>query len=500
MAKYKPYNYDQSLLMPICLQDQLIPGTIEFAIHHLVDTRLDLSLLDSRFNNDETGRPAYDPRVLLKIVLVAYTHGIVHSRKIEQACRENSVFVALTCGQVPDHTTIATFISSMKDEIRPLFRDILLVCDEMNLLDGTTFALDGCKLPANASKEWSGTHETLRKKQHKLEEKVSELMERQIRIDEENNLPQGESTERQIERLQKKADRIREFLGDNDIRIGRMGKEIKSNITDNESCYMKTSHGMIQGYNAHSLVTKTQVIIDAQAFGEGQDYAHVAPMLAGAKENLQAIGYEPDCLEGKELVADSNYHSETNLKVCEKENLNAYIPDVYFRKRDSRFETQSRHKPETDRFTLADFTYDEGRDIYTCPKGKELKLSARRSKAKDWVFRRYVMKDGACSDCEHVSKCLEERGGKHKHLNIPVERQDSLHLQMMRKIDTEKGRMTYEKRLGMIEPVFANIRTHKRLDRFTLRGKIKVNIQWMLYCMVHNIGKLVREGYGRATA
>jgi transposase len=126
MAKYKPYNYDQSLLMPICLKDQLIPGTIEFAIHHLVDTRLDLSLLDSRFNNDETGRPAYDPRVLLKIVLVAYAHGIVHSRKIEQACRENIVFVALTCGQVLDHTTIASFVSSMKEEIRPLFWDILL--------------------------------------------------------------------------------------------------------------------------------------------------------------------------------------------------------------------------------------------------------------------------------------------------------------------------------------------------------------------------------------
>ena len=67
---------------------------------------------------------------------------------------------------------------------------------------------------------------------------------------------------------------------------------------------------------------------------------------------------------------------------------------------------------------------------------------------------------------------------------------------MMEKVDTPKGRNIYEKRLGMVEPVYANIRTHKRLDRFTLRGKDKVNIQWKLYCMVHNIEKLIRAGYG----
>ena len=73
--------------------------------------------------------------------------------KIEQACRENVVFIALACGQQPDHSTIATFVSSMKAEILPLFRDVLLVCQDMDLLGGTFFALDGLKLPSNASKE-----------------------------------------------------------------------------------------------------------------------------------------------------------------------------------------------------------------------------------------------------------------------------------------------------------------------------------------------------------
>ena len=157
MARFKTYDYRQRVLLPVSLGDQLMPGTLEFAIHTLVEKRLDMSIFECKYRNDETGRAAYDPKVLLKVVLLAYSRGLISSRKIEQACRENVVFMALACGQQPDHSTIAAFVSSMKDEILPLFRDVLLVCEEMNLLGGTMFALDGCKLPANASKEWSGT-------------------------------------------------------------------------------------------------------------------------------------------------------------------------------------------------------------------------------------------------------------------------------------------------------------------------------------------------------
>jgi transposase len=151
MAKFKAYDYRQRVFLPVSLDEQLLPGTLEFAIHTLVETRLDTSGFEQRYRNDETGRTAYDPKILLKIVLLGYARGLISSRKIEQACRENVVFIALACGQQPDHSTIATFVSSMKDEIVPLFRDVLLVCQEMDLLGGTFFALDGLKLPSNAS-------------------------------------------------------------------------------------------------------------------------------------------------------------------------------------------------------------------------------------------------------------------------------------------------------------------------------------------------------------
>ena len=163
MAKYKRYDYSQSMLIPVFFEEQLMPGTLEFAIHTLVETRMDMSIFDDNYKNDETGRRAYDPKILLKVVLFAYSRGLISSRKIERACRENVTFMALSGNQRPDHSTIAAFVASMKDEILPLFCDILLVCEQENLLGGTFFALDGVKLPGNASKRWSGTISDIRK-------------------------------------------------------------------------------------------------------------------------------------------------------------------------------------------------------------------------------------------------------------------------------------------------------------------------------------------------
>jgi transposase len=291
MAKYKYYDYYQSKLIPVSLQEQLVPGTLEFAIHTLVDEKIDTSIFEERYRNDETGRLAYDPKMLLKVVLFGYSRGLISSRKLERACKENVTFMALACGQQPDHSTIASFISSMKVEIAPLFRDVLLICHEMDLLGGTFFALDGCKLPSNASKEWSGKHADLHKKKEKIGKKVEQLITEQVDTDKDDDQGGGSSgfsnREGQIERLKRKAERIEKFLKENDPKIGRRGKEVKSNITDNESANMMTSHGAIQGYNGQALVDRDhQIIVHAEAFGEGQDHHHIPPMLDGAGRRL----------------------------------------------------------------------------------------------------------------------------------------------------------------------------------------------------------------------
>ena len=501
MAKYKDYDYSQMVMLPVSLEEQLMPGTLEFAIHTLVERRMDLSCFDEKYQNDETGRLAYDPKILLKIVLLAYSRGLISSRKIERACRENVTFMALSCGQCPDHSTIAAFVSSMRDEILPLFRDVLLVCEEMDLLGGTLFALDGLRLPSNASKQWSGKRSELQRKKERLEARVRELLSEHTeedKGDEESSKQGGPDRQRQIERLQKKADRIERWLGENEAKLGAKGREITSNITDNESAKMKAGRGYVQGYNGQAFVdSKHQVIIHGEAFGNSQDYEHVPPMLDGAKRTMQAIGQGRDYFVGSVLTADTNYHSGTNIRKCEQEGLDAYIPDRFFRRRDPAYEPQKRYwLKRKNRFGLDSFSYDKEADRYICPAGKYLKLKVRRVQNTGNLYRQYAADETDCRGCNLRNRCLRAKGGKRRSLNVPTGAEGiNFSKQMVAKIDSERGRKIYPRRLALVEPIFANIKTHKRLDRFTLRGKAKVNVQWLLYCMVHNMEKILNYGF-----
>ena len=124
MARYKHYDYRQTKMLPVSYERQILPGTFEYTLSYLIDEKLDLSVFESRYNNDVTGSPAYDPAILLKIVLFAYSKGITHSRKIEALCRENVVFMALSADTQPHFTTIADFVSSSPDQIVRIFRDV----------------------------------------------------------------------------------------------------------------------------------------------------------------------------------------------------------------------------------------------------------------------------------------------------------------------------------------------------------------------------------------
>ena len=499
MPRYKYYDYNQTVMKPIELEKQIIPGTLEYAIHKLVEKRVKIEPFAKKLKNDETGRPAYDPKVLLKVTLLAYSKGILSSRKIESACKENVLFMALSCRQIPDHSKIAEFILSMQGEIQQLFCDILLVCDELKLLGGTSFALDGLKLPSNASKHWSGTHAELKRKKEKLDEKISKLIKTHKAIDKKENHQKKciEKTKEkmELEKLRKKSEKIERWLKANKKKEGKQGKEVKSNITDNESCKMSTSSGVIQGYNGQALVDdKHQIIMHSESFGSGQDYSHVIPMIDGAKKNTKAIGKGNKYFEGKTLTADANYHSTENIKKCEVEKMDAYIPDVDFRKRDSRFEGQKKYKEEkTERNELAEFSYDAKNDCYICPKGK--RLSRKSSKEIKEGYLQYAAKERDCIGCENKNKCIRMPNGKKKYLTMAVKQKEvSISKRMRDKIDSPEGRAKYERRLAIVEPVFGNIKAQKRMNRLTLRTKSKVDIQWKLFCIVHNIEKIANYG------
>ena len=500
MAKYKPYDYSQSLLIPVSLQEQLMPGTLEFAIHTLVEGRMDMSVFDDKYQNDETGRRAYDPKVLLKAVLLAYSRGLISSRQIERACCENVTFMAMSCNQRPDHSTIATFVSSMKDQIKPLFRDILLVCEQEGLLGGTFFAIDGCKMPTNASKEWSGKFSELQKRKEKIEDKIKVLVEDHIEKDKEENTIKGQTLvnrEKQIKRLQQQAEKIEKWLAENEKKIGSNGKELRSNITDNDSTKMYTSHGTVQGYNSQAIVdSKHQVIVHGEALGRGPDNENLSPVVDGAKENLEGIGEDPDYFEDKILTADSSYHSIPNLNKCTEEKIDAYIPDNRFRNRDKRFASRVGYRPRSKKFTFAEYQYDRENDQFICPNGKRLKKHIRRKLQKGKILRVYVSNESDCRSCQLRAKCVRVKDAKRRYLSYYADATgENISFTMIKKIDSEKGRNIYPRRIAIVEPVFANIRAQKRMDKFNLRGKVKVNIQWLLYCMVHNIEKVANYGF-----
>ena len=506
MARYKPYQYDQMVMVAISLQDQLEPGTLEHTIHELVEHHLDLSVFESRYQNDNSGARAIDPKLLLKVILFAYSRGMISSRQIERACGENILCMALSGGYRPDHSTLAHFVSSMQKEIESIFGKILLVCDELDLLGGTPFSLDGVKLPSHASKEWSGTFTELKKKRDKLQAKLQQVITEHIHQD---GLSSSETERRQQQekRLLLQVERLNEFLQEQKPKIGSGREEIQSNVTDNQSAKMPTSHGVIQGYNAQAFVDgKHQVIVHAEAFSS-QDHENLAPMLVGAKKNMQGIGKDAGYFKDRQLTADSNYYSYANLAFCQAENLDAYIPDMQFRKRDPHFIEQHRFKngihalrgkrsaAKGKTFTAADFVFDDAKQAYLCPQGKVLKRAARSQRNRYRVYDIYRARPEDCASCPVRSSCLSKPETPRRNLSVEVEsEQPSLIEQMKVKIDTPQGKQIYARRLAIVEPVFANIRVQKRLDRFTLRSKAKVDVQWKLFALVHNIGKIHHYG------
>jgi transposase len=508
MAKYRDRSREQSYMLPVHLQDQLQPGTFEHTIDYLVDNEIDLSVFESRYGNDEVGAPAYDPAVLLKVVLFAYSRGITSSRRIAQACEENVVFMALSADSRPHFTTIAEFISSMSDQIGSVFTDVLSVCYTEGMIGKQMFAIDGCKISSNCSKEWSGSKAELRKKAEKIEGSVKGLLEKHKEQDNSTaEEGQREREQKAAANLSAKAKKVREFLEKNEDRIGTQGKPVKSNITDNQSAKMPSSHGVIQGYNGIATVDeKHQIVVDAQAFGDGHEAKHVGEVIDSIDRTFRRLDQKLDIYREVVVTADSGFHSEAAATSVLGRGIDAYIADTRFRKRDPRFASQPTHKAKsTDKlhtrrkrkyFSTAEFHFaDDGRLM--CPAGKPMKSKCPnyRDRKKGYTGRTFMGYREHCSSCEVRSRCIRNPATPARQVTkitggVPHNTRSSAVAQMIERFDTDRGRHYYSRRMGAVEPVFANIRSNLGLDRFTLRGRQKVDTQWKLFCMVHNIGKL----------
>lgn len=506
MARYKHIDTSPRFLA-VDLQRQLLPGTLEYALNHLLDHEIDLSGFDARFSNDATGAAAYPPAMLLKVVLFAYSQGIVSSRAIERACREHITFIALSGDTCPHFTTFANFVSTLGDDIANVFSQILYICDRQGLIGREMFAIDGLKLPSNASKAKSGTRADFERQAGKLEAAARTMLARHREEDQRAVEPDLRVKEAmRIERLQQDAQQIRGWLTAHpEDRKGSKGSVRKSNRTDNESAKMATSKGVIQGYTGVAAVdAKHQIIVEAQAHGTGSEQELLIPVVKAMEETLA-----DDTL----ITADAGYHSEANLKALSGMKIEALIADNNMRSRDERFAGQDKYKALPDpihdkggkpkqaaRYQPRDFDYDPETKTCICPAGKQLYSNGSNCTINGYAAVKFQGAQRDCLPCTQRDKCLL-KPDKTKVRQVAFFHgkadQESYTDKMKRRIDSSEGRARYGQRFATVEPVFGNLRHNKRLDRFTLRGRKKVDGQWKLYCLVHNIEKLAHHGYAQ---
>jgi len=466
MARFKYTDNSQGQFIQINLKEQLLLGSFEWTIDYLIN-EMDLSLFEQNYHNDEKGAAAYSPRILLKVILYCYSKGIISSRRIEKACIDNIIVKALAGDNEPDHDTIATFVSTNSEAVKDLFTQILLKCSKLKLITGEMFAIDGCKLPSNASKEWSGKISDLKKKKSDLEKQLFRILHQHKELDRNDKVKKiqepfrrtlgedSERHERHIRRIEAKLKKINQFLFASEPKLGPSGQEVQSNITDRESARIKGPHGYIQGYNGIAIADSgNQVIVAAEAIGSGAESGSFPGMLDSLETNMQMVTGKKKPLEKSMVLGDTGFFSEENLQEAKKRNIEVLIPDQQFRKREPYFTEKKREKVKRKRFSVEDFIYDKDKDYYTCPAGKALEykydVTLRNNSGKQ-----YRAKSGTCVKCRLLEKCIKVNTWKNPVRTLYIidkKHEDNLSEKMRIKIDNPAYREIYSRRYTQPRP------------------------------------------------
>jgi len=482
MPNFKKYNYNQDAMVVINFEQQIKPNTFEFTVSHLIDNHINLSAFYDHYKNDNGGRSACDPAILLKIILFAYSRGITSSRDIQWECETNIIFKALSCDSVPHFTSIANFVSSYPKAIESVFEQVLLVCDEQGLIGNELLAIDGCKMRSNASKKHSGTLKEWGQKRDKIRKRIRQCLKEHKNLD--SRKPTERDTKKRVaqeaETLKKQFEKIDQFLKTASPRMGqaKRPKEVKSNITDNESAKMTTSKGTIQGYNGVAAVDKKhQIIVDAQVFGEGQEHHTLRPVLESIDTRYRRMGLHESILKSDIVVtADTGFSNESNDTYLHDEGINAYIPDNQFRSRDKRFSKQKTKHGKRHRDTVVgiksvipstEFTFNKRKKSCHCPEGNELWLKNEVDDGKGKIKLYFEGKLTDCRYCPIKNDCMRNPGsadtreGHGRQVSITYTNGKTPSDWMRKRVDSKKGKLYYSHRMSVVEPVFGNIGTIK---------------------------------------
>ena len=425
MAKhYRLYEPDQLFLMPPSLRDWLVEDHLAYFVSDLVDD-LDLSEIEAVYEDEERGQPPYHPRMMAKVLIYAYCNGVFASRRIEKRLVEDIAFRVLAAGNRPDFRTLSDFRKIHRKAVEGLFEQVLRLALRAGAMKLGRVAIDGSKVKAHASKHKAMSYGRMKEKERELREEVRRLLAEADRQDEAEDRRYGkdrtgEELSEELRRRESRLERIRQakraLQEEARKEAPAAGKEDSKpedkkqyNFTDPQSRIMKGSEGFVQGYNCQIAVEENfQLIVGQAVTQQGNDKKQLEPM-------IQAIEEQADQKPG-EVLADSGYCSEENLKYLARRHIDGYV-------------------------------------------------ATERQK--------------------HGEKRLPCKRGPLPKGATAVER-------MKRKLQTRVGRRIYALRKAIVEPVFGQIKQVRGFRQFLLRGLEKVQMEWALVCLTHNILKLHR--------
>jgi transposase len=452
--------------------DELLSKDHSVRLFDEIVSQMDPAAFLANYNNDQTGRSAYDPMILLRVLLWAYLQGEQSSRKIERACCENLVYIYL-CGEYrPDFHTLCLFRKKNRDAFREALKETLKIAKQMSVTSFGQVAIDSTKLRADASGGASHTAQELDRQAQELAEAIIAQAE-EIDAAEDESFGAGDGYTHLPETLKGKEERLKKIREAKE-KLSQSSEAKMANVTDPDSTYIKDVGG--PGYNAQAAVDVESRLITAQEVtGNPADNAHLLPQIEEHKENTGTK-------EGI-VIADAGYRGGKNLSDCEHAGYEPYIAqnenlDAKHRKKDT----------DGGRFTHDDFEYDQEKDAYRCPAGKLLQfLQSQVEKNATGDVRQKVYRCAQCDVCSLRKRCTDSTHGR----VLKISEYEREMRAVKERLRSAEGRKIYSKRQSTVEAVFGFIKRLLRFRRFNLRRLSGVNAEWAVICLTYNIRRLM---------
>jgi transposase len=336
MAKtYRVYLPEQDLLLPPSLRDWLPEDHLAYFVSDVVD-QLDLSAIESVYEDEERGQPPYHPRMMTKILLYGYCVGVFSSRRIEKRLVEDIGFRVLAAGNEPDFRTISDFRKLHLSALQGLFKQVLQIALQAGTMKLGRVMLDGSKVKANASKHKAMSYGRMQEEEKRIKEEVKRLLAEAEATDAAEDARYGRERkgdelpaelarrETRLQKIQEAKQALEERAREQAKSKGEDEKKAKPeaksqyNFTDPESRIMKADNGFEQVYNAQVTVEPDfQLIVGQLVTQDANDKQQLKPGLQAVREQS---GQKP-----AEVVSDSGYCSETNLQYLEQKKIEGFV-------------------------------------------------------------------------------------------------------------------------------------------------------------------------------